>query len=374
MSEWFRALAREARQRMITSRRPSTLFALMVCAGLSAGAAAQAPCNIPDDVVRSRALSETDRTLIRDCVNNNRAALGAEYEAVRRARVAMLAPLRVSGVSIEFRAAYSAEAERALAPLVRSERDDVAINALRIAGELGTEQGARLCAGALADKRPGVRMMAAAGLARTFVILQTDATMTAQQIVRVLGDLAQAVRTEQDPLVLDGLAMTYEAAFGLPTTTAELAQARGRALLDAATEYGRRAREGKLGPEAVPAMLRISLALREPVLGTPPPPANVLREVTGLAGDFLAHVLRRVTSRDVGETERAQLGVLVAQSENLVSFAARGLNAAYAPRNLSEMVASGRDAEFARRVLEVIGAEGELTKQPFGHPRDRFVR
>lgn len=105
MSEWFRALAREARQRMITSRRPSTLFALMVCAGLSAGAAAQAPCNIPDDVVRSRALSETDRTLIRDCVNNNRAALGAEYEAVRRARVAMLAPLRVSGVSIEFRAA-----------------------------------------------------------------------------------------------------------------------------------------------------------------------------------------------------------------------------------------------------------------------------
>ncbi|MBX3405179.1 MAG: hypothetical protein KF869_00325 [Phycisphaeraceae bacterium] len=359
---------------MITSRRPSTLLALVVCAGIAAGAPGQTACNIPDDVARSRNISESDRTLIRDCVNNNRAALAAEYDAVRRARVAMLAPLRVSGVSIEFRAAYSAEAERAIAPLVRSERDDVAINALRIAGELGTEQGARLCAAALADKRPGVRMMAAAGLARTFSILHSDATMTAQQIVRVLSDLAQAARSEPDPLVLDGLAMTYEAAFGLPTSTSELAQARNRALLDAATEFGKRARDGKLGPEAVPAMLRISLSLREPVLNSPPPPANVLREVSGMAGDFLAHVLRRTSARDVGETERAQLGVLVAQSENLVSFAARGLNTAYAPRNLSELVASGRDTDFARRALDVIGAEGELTKQPFGHPRDRFVR
>ena len=358
---------------MITSRSPSTLLALVVCAGIAAGAPGQTACNIPDDVARSRSISESDRSLIRDCVNNNRAALGAEYDAVRRARVAMLAPLRVSGVSIEFRAAYSAEAELAIAPLVRSERDDVAINALRIAGELGTEQGARLCAAALADKRPGVRMMAAAGLGRTFSILQSDATMTAQQILRVLSDMAQAARTEPDPLVLDGLAMTYEAAFGLPTSTSELAQARNRALLDAATEFGG-ARDGKLGPEAVPAMLRISLALREPVLNSPPPPANVLREVSGMAGDFLAHVLRRTSARDVGETERAHLGVLVAQSENLVSFAARGLNAAYAPRNLSELVASGRDTDFARRALDVIGAEGELTKQPFGHPRDRFVR
>lgn len=349
------------------------MVALTLWASLCAAAAAQGPCNIPDQTIASRALSESDRSAIRACVTSNRDALSAEYDLIRRARQALLAPLRASGVSIQFRVAYSAEVQPVLAPLIRNERDEVAINALRIAGELGTEDGARLCTSALSDKRPGVRMMAAAGLARTFNILQNDATITAQQITRLLTDLAAAVRAEADPLVLDGLAMTYESAFALPTTTSDLAQARARALQDAATEFGKRAREGKLGGDAAPALLRISLALRDPVTQAPPP-ENVLREITGLGGDLLAHVLRRLNARDVADAERAQLAVLVAQSENLVAFAGRQLNGAYAPRNLAELVTSDRDTDYSRRVMEVIGSEGELTKPPFSHPRDRFVR
>lgn len=349
------------------------MVALTLWASLCAGAAAQGPCNIPDQTVTSRALSESDRNAIRACVTSNRDALSAEYDLIRRARQALLAPLRTSGVSIPFRVAYSAEVQPVLAPLVRSDRDDVAINALRIAGELGTEDGARLCTAALSDKRPGVRMMAAAGLARTFNILQNDATLTAQQITRLLSDLAGAVRAEADPLVLDGLAMTYESVFALPTTTSELAQARARALQDAATEFGKRAREGKLGADAAPALLRISLALRDPVTQAPPP-EGVLREITGLGGDLLAHVLRRLNARDVSEAERAQLAVLVGQSENLIAFAGRQMNGVYTPRKFDELVSSSRDTDYSRRVMEVIGSEGELTKPPFSHPRDRFVR
>ena len=356
------------------TRPLNALVAMTVSVGASASAYAQSVCNLPERTIAARSVADIDSGAINACLEANVPGLSGDYDTIRQARQAILTPLRASDVSLTFRLSYSDALRQRLSPLVRNANVDIALNALRIAGELGTTDGANICIQALEDQRAAVRMMAVSGLARTFGILQTTATIQPQQFSAIEGRLSQALKNEQDPEVLDGFAMAYEAAMQIPENL--VADARNIALRSAATRFGEITRAKEMNGEKIPALLRASNATLTTLRGLVGnrPPNDALIESAGFGGDLLAYTLRRLRSGEVNETERAQLAVLVGQAQNLVSvtFALVGGQGSKSYR-LDALGRESNDQQFYRDVLNVVGGEGDLVKAPFNLPRNRFI-
>ena len=361
---------------MITSRPLTALMAMTIAVSGAASARAQAPCNLPEQTIGAASPAQVDSTAIKACVDANSPGLKGDYDAIRMARQQILTPLRASNVSVFFRLSYSDALRPVITPLVKDANDDIAINALRIAGELGTIDGANLCVMALEDKRPGVRMMAASGLARTFSVLWTTPTIQPGPFSGIESKLAVALAKEKDPEVLDGFAMAYEAAMQIPANV--VADAQNTALKSGSTGFGKILRQKDLDPAAVPALLRASKSVLDTLtqagVGAKPEDAT-LREAGGLGGDVLTYVLRRLRNgaAAIGEEERQQLAVLVGQAQNVVSRSQTLLNGSGKTYRLDELVRTGNDQQYFRDVMNVIGAEGDLVKPPFALPKERFI-
>jgi hypothetical protein len=317
-------------------------MALTSAAGAASSAFAQAPCNLPDETVAARSPADVDGAAVRACVDGNAAMLRQEdYEAIRQARQNLLTPLRAANVSVFFRLAYS---------------------------------DTRLCVEALKDNRASVRMMAASGLARTFAVLWATPTIQTQPFAGIETELAKALLAEKDPEVMDGLAMAYEAAVQIPN--AIVPDARNIALLSASTKFGEIARRRNVSEGHNPALLRASKAMLDALtvaVSEPKPPAATLREIGGFGGDLLAYAMRELRKGDVSDVERQQLAVLVGQAQNLVSVAGSQLGMTPKAYRLNTLVAEGNDTQYFRDVMNVIGAEGDLVKTPFNHPKERFI-
>jgi hypothetical protein len=261
-----------------------------------------------------------------------------------------------------------------ITPLIADPNDDIAINALRIAGELGTSEGANLCVAVLEDTRPGVRMMAASGLARTFGILSTTATIQSSQFLGIEGRIGQAVAQEKDPEVLDGFAMAYEAAIQVPGRM--VPEARNLAMKSAAVRFGERVRHKDMSSAGVPAMLRASKAMLDSLsqaLGEVKPAKETFQEMGGFGGDLLAYALRRIDGGGLTEAERTQLAVLVGQAQNLVSVCSGQLNLPGRAYQLDALIREEKDSQFKRDVMNVIGGQGDLVNPPFNHRKERFI-
>lgn len=349
-------------------------MALAIAAGAASSAFGQAPCNLPEQTVAARAPGDIDTAAVRACIDANASDLKGDYDAIRQARQNILTPLRAQNVSVFFRLAYSDALRATLTPLVKDANEDVAINALRIAGELGTTDGANLCVSALDDKRPGVRMMAASGLARTFAVLWTTPTIQTQPFAGIETRLSAALTKEKDPEVLDGFAMAYEAGAQIPNSV--VGDARNITLRSAAMKFGQIAQQKDVSAAHNPALLRVSKAMLDTLtqaVGEPKLPQDTLREIGGFGGDLLAYALRRLRAGNVGDSERQQLAVLVGQAQNLVSVSGSQLGMAPKAYRLNAIVAEGNDAQYTPAVMNVIGAEGDLVKPPFSLRKERFI-
>ena len=373
-----RAAAREALQKMITSRPLTALLATTIAAVVFASAAgsarAQSACNLPESTVAARTPTDVDAAAVKACVDGNAPGLKGDYDAIRAARQAILTPLRGQNVSVFFRLAYSDSLRPVITPLVKNPSDDIAINAIRIAGEIGTTDGAQLCVLALDDPRAGVRMMGASGLARTFSVLWTTPTIQPVPFAQIEGRLAAALGREKDPEVLDGFAMAYESAMQIPGGIVPDAQ--NVSLRSAATGFGAIVRQKNLDPAAVPALLRASKSILDTLTqaaGGVKPPNDTLREAGGLGGDLLAYALRRLRAGEVSEADRQQLAVLVGQAQNLVSISGTLLDLPPKAYTLNKQVADGNDQKYSQDVMNVIGGEGDLVKPPFSQKRERFL-
>ncbi len=359
---------------MITSRPLTALMAMTIAVGAAASARAQTACNLPEQTIMARSPADVDNDALKSCVETNAPGLRGEYDAIRQSRQNLLTPLRASSVSVFFRLAYSDHLKPVLMPLVGNASDDIALNALRVAGELGTIDGANLCVTGLEDKRPAVRMMAASGLARTFSVLWTTPTIQPGPFAGIEGKLAAAMQREKDPEVLDGFAMAYEAALQIPVNV--VSDAQNMALRTAATEFGKIARQKSAEAGAVPAQLRASKAVLDTLtqvgLGAKPP-VDTLREAGGFGGDLLSYALRRLRSGAVSDAERQQLAVLVGQAQNVVSRSHTLLDGNGKQYRLDVLVRDGNDQQYFRDVMNVIGGEGDLVKPPFNHKKERFL-
>jgi len=358
---------------MITSRPLTALMALTIAGGVTATAHAQGSCNLPDQTVAARTPTDVDTAAVRACVDANAAGLSGDYDAIRQARQNLLTPLRASNVSIFFRLAYSDQLKPAITPLIANASDDIALNAVRIAGELGTIDGANLCVAALDDKRPAVRMMAAAGLARTFAVLRETPTIQPGPFSGIETRLAAALAKEKDPEVIDGMAIAYESALQIPPGV--VADAQNIALRSAATEFGKITRQANLNPATLPALLRASKSMLDmltAVAGSKPQ-NEALREAGAFGGDLLAYTLRRLRAGEISPEDRQQLAVLVGQAQNMVSVSGTLLGQSPKAYRLNTLVAEGNDQQYFRDVMNLIGGEGDLIKAPFNHRRDRFI-
>ncbi len=359
------------------SRRsgPSLLLlcgALVLSAPLGGIALAQIGSTLAEEVSRTPAVSAEQKAAIGRLIADNTAGLSADSAGIRRARNALVAPLRVGRVSSAFRLEYATQLLPVVRPLAASDKPDVAVNAVRLAGELGTRSGMDLLEAALKDKRPEVRVMAAMGFARAFNTAREGSTpLIPAQTDPAIAALASALGTENDPAVLDALFSALQIA--AKVTDESIPGLRTRAVEEIGSQAASLAQRAK--PEQDSVLLRATKALFDELgdVGNRPSPLAI-KNAGAAAGDSTALILRRL-SGDLPAESRAELGLLGDQASRLYFVAAQRSGASGAAQlKIGDAVrdpgtGGGSVAELNREAARLFEA---LTQAPFSLPADRF--
>ncbi|MCW5766330.1 MAG: hypothetical protein KIT68_10190 [Phycisphaeraceae bacterium] len=325
------------------------------------------------------------RAAIAAHIDQHRPGLSGDDLAIKAARSAILRPLQCNEVSLQFRVEYAKALLPVIDPLTQDTRDQVAANALRIAGELATTNALPLIARGLKDQRSAVRYAACYGAGRVFDALRMPDTVSAAavgaaDVDALLADLAALFASEKDPAVLDGCALAFAGATTVAAGKIKSYDARSQAVVTFCNAAGARAKSLK-GSSAdapqLPVMLRAATSVRNALItagGSGQTLTNpALVAAGGLSGDMLALVARALKGSDKDKLDRATLEGLVRAAEAAGSLSRQLLRVSGPPANLGEAVKSGRDDQFLRDVLAIIGDGGVLTKSPFDFPRDRFA-
>ncbi|MBX3357797.1 MAG: hypothetical protein KF745_05145 [Phycisphaeraceae bacterium] len=360
------------------ARRLPTAFALAVV--LNVPVALAQPC-IPSEIVQKISLTESDRQSIRSCVNTIKDGLAGDDTQVRRARSAIVDLFRARNASVAFRVELGRMIEPVLAPLVADKRELVAANALQVAGEVGTQACLTLALRAMDDPRPAVRYAAAYACKLTFEGLRdpTGAAVQAADVARALREIAGRMATEKDPRVLEGDVRAFEAAVFVPEGSAATVRATSVAeLVKVMSSLVLKAKSDGVASIA-PAAVRAGQVLRNATTGEkmdanePAISSATLREIGGYGGDLMAVAKCRLAAGEVSPDERSALEAMVRAGVNVYFFANSALGGSSGlDRPLGDLIRDGDSANFAKQVDEYIGANGVLTKPPFGLPAARF--
>lgn len=346
---------------------------------LATGVMAQATFGqgIPEGVITATSISADGAAAIKSTIDTSKGGLTGDASTLKRSRSTLAGPLRTPGVSIAFRDAYTAQLIPVLRPLFTDKRDDVAINAIVLASELGTKPAVDLLTSALKDPRQSIRVRAGMGFARTFVTIRegTPALLSGQADA-ALVTLGDALGTETDPAVLDAIGTGLESAVKVPDTRMEGFRVKAlSALVKGVSGAVRKAAAAQPTPIDVSALeLRATKVLFDALsLQQTPLPADLLVETGGLAGDVLASVNKRVQNGNLTEAQRNTLSIIATQSERVVIACTQKLDKpAAAEMKLGETLAKGEDDKFRADAAKIIGAEGVLTRPPFGLSTERF--
>lgn len=301
---------------------------------------------------------------------------------IQRGRNALLAPLRDRRASVAFRTAYGDRLIPTLRELVRAERDLVAINALRIAGEAATSDSAAVLAGATTEKRVSVRYAAVAGIGRTFdALAEANPAINADGANRLIDTLAGIVAAETDPDVLDAAVRAVISARRVDRPNFESVRGRSFTVLSKAAAE----RLQKLGGDAaslraLPALVRAAKAVRDAMIENNPRLRLGDAEMKAgaeLAGHLVGYVIRRVQqgqlppvvpADDAGaaqdkRTRREHAASAASLSESIVALATATAPARYAEQNLADdlrKTTSEGDNAFLRRSLTLMRALSDL--------------
>lgn len=326
-------------------------------------------------IMTSSDLTQPQKDEIRKLVDANKEGLRGDPAAIKRSRNALLEPMKEPQISVAFRLEYTRQLSTVLRPLITDAREVVAVNALRLAGELATATSVEMLSDALKDKRAGVRYAAAAGFESTFQSLRrTVPALGGAQASRAIATLEQALLAETDPRVLEGLTLAMQEASKIPK--AQVEGMRDVSTLSLARAVSAKAADRTIGAWADPAFRRAVLAVRttvtNPNINEPELQATTLRQAAGMAGDLLALAAERMKSAGNGD---ADLALMVNEAETAIFFISGKLGVTNAKEyKLHELVAQGKAAEFLRQVQQLIGPNGVLTSQNFGFADDHFTK
>lgn len=344
--------------------------------------------SLPASLIQSLQLSAEDAAQVAAYVEQNSAKLGSkDPEAIRKDRAALLAPLSDPGISTSFRQQYSRVVLPKLEPLAADQDELTVINALVIAGDLGTDGAADLVMAKLGASNASIRYQSSYAFQRLFGTMSgSGATLKSSKAQAIVAAIEPALARESDPLVVDGLIRAGLAAAQIDSIRSEAVAA----VAGGTSKLLQSKRAVAESDQLVAAALRAGSGITE-VLANPAATVRTdsVKAAAGLGGDMMAYVSRAITAKGVpltnadakprpGEVTARELHAQVALSgETLVLLCGKTLNATFdAPnRKSGEKLRVGTvkgDAEFLVEIGTVVGNDGILAGEPFKFPPNRF--
>ncbi|TVQ61141.1 MAG: hypothetical protein EA378_09855 [Phycisphaerales bacterium] len=370
--------ARPLLRRSARAFRPRLLLASVVAVAMVAltphAALAQAN-ELPAEVVTTTRLTGEQEQAVRAFARQQAEELGsADAEIRRRARGRLLRPLATPNASVSFRLAYSGALMPELDRLARQSEIEIRLNAIRVAGELATQDSSDLILRALDADATEVRIMGSYALRRTFESLATQPPALAEGRVRSLLDRAAAmVEREPDPLAFDSAVRTLAAAGRIARPNLNLRNDAYRRLAESVSE---RIRANPIPRDAL-GVMRTGEALLDVLRSVESLDTRAAIAAGGFAGDALAMVRDALASDAALPASDRERLVSLAQIVEAVVFFARTVadpSQTPEPTNHATSLRDHGDLDRFNAGLErdLIGANGALTRRPFGFNADRF--
>lgn len=311
--------------------------------------------NLPDGVVTGASANDE---AIRQFVDQYKGGLSGDRVTVERSRRALLEPLSRAGMDASgaFRIALAAQLKPILAPLVSNSRDEVAVNALRIAGECGAKDGLDLLEIGLKDQRAAVRYMAVAGYgASARSMTRGNRALTDFTFREAIEHLSTAMAGETDGNVLLGYAMALDDAMRVPPAVSETI--RNLAASQLAASASKLARDRADMTPRQPFLGHALKALFDQLsnLGVPVPPAGV-QSAAGVSRDVLNAIDRVLSVGGVSESRRSELALIATQCERVSQVGMQRAGGKLSKDfKLGELVLTGKDTEFKTAAAAMIG-------------------
>jgi hypothetical protein len=199
---------------------PRLLLALILVAACLLGAphraSAQGVVGLGSLPTSTTPPSSADEATIAAYVAAQASGLTGDDAAVKSARDMLLRPIAQPGVTEPFRRAYAKALGPVLTTAFASDKDLHRANTMRIAGEVAASTLVQFLVDGLKDKSSSVRYAAAFGIARLFEASnRSDPAVSTQRMGEIISALASVVKSEADPLVLDGAVLGFKAALDL---------------------------------------------------------------------------------------------------------------------------------------------------------------
>ncbi|MGH7132652.1 MAG: HEAT repeat domain-containing protein [Phycisphaerales bacterium] len=357
-------------------KRTTVLSLLLSCLLALFGPAAFAQ-TLPPEISGHETVTDADKSQIADYVKANTSGLTGKPKDIKDSRKALLLPLEAPNVSLAFRTQYASELLPTLTTLAADPRDEVAFNALRIAGELATNNSVDLLINALKDKRPSVQYAALLGLARTFEIMdptqrKLGGGVLVDRLDKAITAIGANAKAQAGPQILDGAIIALSKAAVINDKTRGDVQAHAVSELASIVQTQTGKLTGADSPARANALLRAALVVRTQATNNA---ANLgpqaLKDAGGLAGDLLAAAARAAKA---GNPDNLPLEQMVRAAEGLLFVANSNIpGAAPLPElGLADLVKAGKLDQYQTKVQDVIGKDGILCKPPYSYPPDRF--
>lgn len=300
-----------------------------------------------------------------------------EPERISTARSRLLAPLERRGIGVPFRLAYSNALCPELEPLASAEPEIVAVNALRLLGEVATDRATNSLQTALDHPSPGIRYTGVYGLIRMYEAITAESPAVAPERCQALiGRLGEMIRNDPDPWILDACVRALIAAGAIDKPNFEALRA--AAYTELASSVADRVRLLPMEEDGVDRLyfiLRSTVATRDALSDRRSLSSGAARAVADLGGNVLAFAAARIDRGRLPDDERRLLVSLVSSSQATVFFAAGAIMpdrpTPPVPPALGDLVRERRDADFLRMSRDEIR---KLYTDPYSFPAGRFDR
>ncbi len=372
------------------------LIAGIVWSTLLAAPLSAQPGELPLEVVESIAISGDQMRDIRGYVASGLQLLESDDRArMRRGRQALLVPLQNPRASVTFRLAFSEEAAPSLRRSAQGPSEVRAINALIVAGALGTTQGTRVLDRSITDARIAVRYSAIRGYRRTLLVVNEAPAMPPDDAQAVVATLGAHLAREKDPDAFDACVRSLIQAAGITRTGFQ--DVRLKAVRSLARACDERIRSLPADPSADPflkAIVRAGKSLRDAAadqqLGLDQGASRLILE---FGADLRVYLVRRIEAGQlphIGPNDSVDTTAQARATRALAGQAAQighatmffagvrlGTGKPFDPKGSAAWILAATpegDARFVRRARELIGPTGVPTQPPFNYPPNRFLR
>lgn len=337
-------------------------------------AAAQA--EIPREVVEKTVLTEEDKQVIDKFVAQRLPDLSSsDPAAMKKSRDELIRPFRSPLVSVAFRQLFSDKVKEELKKNANA-KDLIAVNALRIAGDVATSDSSTLLEQKLKDTSEVIRYAAVKGLERTMEAIATrNAAIPPNRVETLVAELGDVILDPKStPDVMDAGVRALRQAMDVNRPGFSVRPLAIRTLTEAV---------GKLclrNDAPVKVLLRADQFVRE--ILTVNNPALELKgdsviQAATMSGQLLSWAYCQIKNGQlpVGNPEaRQEAGQVVRVAESSILLAGGKLGKAISPQKLGDdfdKATTESDRTFFQNLLKVVNP---LNEPPFNIKAETFLQ